>query len=64
MQSLQPLATFVEEVDTLVVLVHLEMVVKIFHIQKPRRFGLKSLKLLTLKNPKRYKYLNLLELYL
>ena len=64
MQTLPVLAIFMEDEDTLIVFVHLEMVLKRFLLKKQKRFGLKSLRSLTLKGLKRYGYLNLLKLCL
>ena len=63
MQVLPLLATFVEEDDTLVVHALQEMVLKRIQIQKLKRFRLKNQRSLTLKDPKRYGYLNQLEFY-
>ena len=63
MQVLLPLATFVEEEGTLVVHVPKEMVLKRIQMLKLKKFGLRNLRSLTLKDPKRYGYLNQLKFY-
>ena len=62
MQVLPLLATFVEEEGTLVVHILSEMILKRIQMQKLKKFGLKNPRSLTLKDPKRYGYLNQLEL--
>ena len=61
MKLLQPFATFVVEEDTLVVLFLLVMDSKKPQPLSQRRFGLKSQRSITTKDPKRFGYLKLLD---
>ena len=61
----QPYTIFmVEEEDTLVVLVLLEMDPKRHQLLSQIRLGLKNQRSLTTKNPKRFGYQNLLDFFL
>ena len=59
----QPYVIFVVEEDTLVVLVLLEMDPKMNQLLSQRRLGLKNQRSLTTKDPKRFRYLNLLDFF-
>ena len=59
----QPYTIFVVDEDTLVVLVLLEMDPKRHQLLSQRRLGLKNQRSLTTKDPKRFRYLNLLDFF-
>ena len=59
----QPYEIFVVEEDTLVVLVLLEMDPKRHQLLSQRRLELKNQRSLTTKDPKRFGYLNLFDIF-